>query len=357
MKSRLIVALICGSLFLSSRPARSAAPQEPAAPQSAAMDRLIHGLQAPSTDERVAAALKLGRMGALATPAIPALVEMLHDYGPEWMTQGNKRMGAYGMTPRAAGGALANIGRPAIEPLRGALNRPGATKDEVLWRATALAYMNQPEATDALLAILEQPAFPYPSEVARAMAESPDPRVLAALLQHADSPDPRTRRAAVAGLAHSKDPKAVDALANALRDSDNEVRRSAASGLFRAADKRSVDALTAALKDSDESVRNVSAQALGAIGDRRAIGPLVAAVSTDPGEWVRLQAGCALEGLTGKLFGDNGDKWRKWWDKQQEKGPAAGLAGTSHVRRSSSCASAGQEAPDARISMPVMMPL
>ncbi len=359
MNTRQIFPIFCGSIILSvlAQPARSAAPQEPVASQSAEMGKLIQGLQSPSTDERVAAALKLGQLGAYAAPAIPALIEMLRDFGPEWITQGNKRLGAYGMTPRAAAIALAKIGKPAIEPLRAALNKPGAKKDEVLWRATALAYMNQPEATDSLLAILDQPAFPLPGEVARAMASCSDPRALAALLQHAKSSDPGTRRAAIAGLAHSKDPRAVQALAEALRDSDNEVRRGAASGLLRAADRSSVDALIAALKDPDESVRNLSARALGAIGDQRAIGPLVVAVGIDSGEWVRLQAGCALEGITGKQFGDDGAKWRKWWNKQQEKGLAGGLPESSHARRSSSCAAADQETPDARVPMPVMMPI
>ena len=256
-------------------------------------------------------------MGERAAPAISALIELLDDHGLETVKEDGRMFMTFGVTAGAAANALASIGKPAIQPLRVALKEPGAAKERVYWRAKALARMNQPAATETLLATLKQPTFPYRDQVAWALGDCTDARALPALLLLAKDEDPKMRRGAVKGLDGNKDPKAVDALVEALADTDKEVRGSAATGLYSAADPRTFDVLVSALKDPDDFVRNLSAQALGAIGDRRAIGPLVVLVANDPENLVRFQAGRALEAITGEHFGENGAQWQTWWEKQK----------------------------------------
>jgi HEAT repeat protein len=71
------------------------------------------------------------------------------------------------------------------------------------------------------------------------------------------------------------------------------------------------------LKHEDLHVREKAAEALGEIKDPKAIEPLIS-VLKDNGETVSEIAANALQNITGKDFGQDYDKWLKWWEKNKE---------------------------------------
>ena len=299
---------------------------QPAGGQSASavpadVQELISALSSEKTSEQIAAIEKLGAMGSRAAAAIPHLVPILRYQGLESIKIGDQMVTAFDLSADAAAETLARIGKPALRPLQARLGDPDAPEDGRYWAAVALARMNDPAATSLLLTTLKDPASPAGADVARALEHSADPQALNTLLSLATSSNPELRAAAIAGLRTKKDPRAVDALVASLQDKDPRVRQAAARGLMAQADPRTLDSLIRALKDDDSRVRNYCAQALGNIKDRRAIEPLIEVVTKDTESLVRFQAGRALEAITGLEFGENGDKWLKWWQEQAIKKP------------------------------------
>lgn len=293
--------------------------QPTAANTSSEVGRHIEALSSRETQKRIQAAEKLGEMGPRAAPAIPSLIGMLRYWGLESIQIGDQQIASFNLSAEAAASALGQIGKPAISPLRTVLIGPRDDSDRPLWAARALARMNDPAAIQLLLSVAKQPASPARADIAAALGDSEHPQALEALLLLIKDQDPKVRKGAAQGLGEKKAVRSVDALVLALRDTDPEVRGAAASGLLHASDPRTFSALVSALKDTNSLVRNLSAQALGSLKDSRAIEPLVELVASDADNLVKFQAGRALEGITGQKFGEDGAKWKKWWEQQKGK--------------------------------------
>jgi HEAT repeat protein len=286
----------------------------------AEMPALIKALEG-STDECVSAAEKLGNLGPQAAPAVPALISVLRYHGLESIRVGNQMFASFGISASAAATALARIGQPALEPLRVKLGQTDAPEEAAYWTAVALARMQDPAATQILLAQLGNAACPARSDIARALEFSEDPQALAALLAAAKDQDSKVRKGVLSGLSQSKDARVVEVLVAGLRDEDREVRQAAALSLMHQANPSTLEALVQALKDPDNTVRNFSAQALGDIKDPRALEPLIEVVLRDKEDLVQFQASRALERITGKKFGQNGKQWQQWWQQEKAKTP------------------------------------
>jgi HEAT repeat protein len=109
----------------------------------------------------------------------------------------------------------------------------------------------------------------------------------------------------------------VDTVIQNLNSGNRDLRLIAVWTLRKVKDPRALEALINALKHEDLHVREKAAEALGEIKDPKAIEPLIS-VLKDKGETVPEIAAKALQNITGKDFGQDYDKWLKWWEKNKE---------------------------------------
>jgi hypothetical protein len=101
---------------------------------------------------------------------------------------------------------------------------------------------------------------------------------------------------------------------DALSD-ENEIVREAAVMVQRIVrDKRAVPQLINCLRDTSKDVRAETAWALKEIGDKRAVGALIETID-DKELLVRIRVESALESITGQAFGEDIEKWQKWWEE------------------------------------------
>jgi len=106
--------------------------------------------------------------------------------------------------------------------------------------------------------------------------------------------------------------RATKALIKALKDENENVRMHSAMALGALAVESALEPLIGALKDEAELVRCCAAEALGCLNDERAVGPLIGALK-DESRFVRRAAAQALSKITDQDFGENHEKWLKWW--------------------------------------------
>jgi hypothetical protein len=110
----------------------------------------------------------------------------------------------------------------------------------------------------------------------------------------------------------------MSVLVNILNDNSAAIRAEAARKLGELKDERALVALIAALKDEDSHVRWWAAYALGELKDPRAVEALIAKLK-DEDTSIRECAERALENITGRDFGVDPIKWRKWWEENRAK--------------------------------------
>jgi len=145
-----------------------------------------------------------------------------------------------------------------------------------------------------------------------------DPRAVEPLIAALKDTDAYVRRAAAGALGNLKDTRGVEPLIGALKDAESYVGCTAAAALGQLKDTRAVEPLAEALKDAH--LRVSAALALAWLKDERAVEPLIVALETDEG-W--LYSGMPGEGaqalsiLTGVDFGQDGKKWRAWWEENK----------------------------------------
>ncbi|MCB9548503.1 MAG: HEAT repeat domain-containing protein [Myxococcales bacterium] len=271
---------------------------------------------------RVLAAQALGRYGASAERAIPALVGLLDD--------------AAGGVAEAAAAALIAIGPaslPAVKPIlegrhsrarpwaalvvgalggvgaEAALRRArGAEGDALRVAASAALFALNPKDLDALDGIVG--ALTGPSGDARRQAALAVARLgpakaapaLDALLGALDGPEVVARLQVVRALALFEDPHATRGLRRALGDRDEQVRMAAAEALGRrkADAAEAVRALALLLPDPDTRAGLVAARVLGRLGPaaRDAIPALIAIDDRDRERLVAAQD--ALRAIAGE---------------------------------------------------------
>jgi len=246
----------------------------------------IKGLVGAEPRQRVLAALALCQMGEAAAPAIPWLVDLLHDPYVEPFDGGSTR--SLLVPSYSAAKALVAIGEPAIKSLLAALRDPDAhARESVAWN---LDYARDARLAAGLVSALEDPESKVRAGAAfslRRMAEEKkvDPKAIAGavkpLTRATKDVDWNVRYRAVEALPYIKSPEMVGVLIEALADTDVGVRRAAARGLRGCAEPRAIEALIEALDDKYDEARKYTRESL---------------------EWD-----------TGQKLGEDSAKWRQWW--------------------------------------------
>ncbi len=105
----------------------------------------------------------------------------------------------------------------------------------------------------------------------------------------------------------------------ALKDTDWKVRQQAAEALGQLRDGYALEPLTAALQDEVSAVRATAVAALGALGDQYSVEPVIGTLG-DSDAAVRQASGKALTKITGENFGEDRERWQKWWEENQDLG-------------------------------------
>jgi HEAT repeat protein len=108
----------------------------------------------------------------------------------------------------------------------------------------------------------------------------------------------------------------VERLIQNLNSEYRDLRMSAIWTLGKVKDPRAAEALINALRHKDPLMREKAAEALGETKDMKAVEPLIAVLKNDE-ETCREIAAKALEKITGKDFGQDLDKWQKWWEQNK----------------------------------------
>jgi hypothetical protein len=176
---------------------------------------------------------------------------------------------------------LANIGKPAVEPLIVGLK----SRDPLVRRqsAEALGEIGVPCAVEPLIDLLSDPDALIRRHAVKALGKIKDPCAVTPLTRVLSDPDEvwHVRGSAAEALGHIGDPHAVEFIVKTLMDSHWNVQSESAKALGRIGDRRAVDPLILALQDRDAVVRGSAAEALGKIKDERAIEPLRAAMADE----------------------------------------------------------------------------
>lgn len=233
-------------------------------------------------------------------------------------------LGRAGGIGRVAAHGLLMLGMPALEALVDALDR-GEPRARV-HAAWALGSLRHPEASEALLRVLEAPeAEPALADACLdSLAEIADRGSVKRLVALLQDPVHAARRPRICrALGFIGDQGAIPRIAPLLANPKPEVRLRAAEALVRLLDRRGWPVLfeilrgeatpgddaAAALRalgdlssaaplllgegDHTYELRRDAAEVLGTLGDTRAVGPLATALA-DPNPWVRGSAVYAL---------------------------------------------------------------
>ena len=109
----------------------------------------------------------------------------------------------------------------------------------------------------------------------------------------------------------------VDRLIQNLDSTYRDLRMSSVWTLGKVDDPRAFKALVSALKHEDLGVRIAAADELGNKKDPRAIDPLITGLKENE-EAVSEAFVKALQKITEKDFGQDHEKWQKWWNQNKE---------------------------------------
>jgi HEAT repeat protein len=207
---------------------------------------------------------------------------------------------------RALGGpdppkALARIGRPAVEPLIGALRHNDSRVRQ--GAAEALGLIGDVWAVKPLTKRLRDKDGDVRSAAAEALGHLGDARAVKPLIEALQRRDSAMRPEAAEALGKIRDVQAVKHLIAVLRDEKplvrwiplrdrsfgeydraSDARQRAGEALGRIGDRRAVEPLIAALSDRDSDVRHAAAVALGKIGDPMALSHLEQVAREDKGK-------------------------------------------------------------------------
>lgn len=113
-------------------------------------------------------------------------------------------------------------------------------------------------------------------------------------------------------------PPSVKVLIPVLKEKNWETRWQAAMALGNIKDLSAVEPLLSVLNDEHHSVRWMAVDALGKIMDYRAVEPMIATLNDENPE-VKKKAIWALKKITEEDFGEDQEKWHKWWEENKEK--------------------------------------
>jgi HEAT repeat protein len=200
----------------------------------------------------------------------------------------------------------------AVEPLVAVLNDGTSIGWSAAW---ALGEIGDARAVEPLITALEEGKEIVRGDAARALGEIGDTRAVELLIAALRDESKYVRKRAAIALGEIKDPRAVEPLIAALRN-DPSIAWNAAWALGELKAHSAVKFLIGAL-DDDPSLGWCAARSLGKIQDARAVEPLIDALKGDPSiVWC---AGKSLGEITGEDFGEDPEKWKRWWRGNKEK--------------------------------------
>ncbi len=295
---------------------------------------LVKLLENPDSQVRLSAAMALGNIGY--KPATMALRKMWQDDRSREVQVGaassvarmEKDENAFSFIVKSlqdnavnvrktAAEALGKIGdKRAFEPLIGALKDNSAdVRDQAAW---ALAHIRNKKAIKSLIGALNDSDANVRGSAALALGYLGDDQALEPLTRALRDHDTDVRIWAAAALGELGDKRATEPLIKTLKDENEDVRGEAAGALGQLRDKRATKALIKALQDQEDLVRDIAAWALGEICDKRAIKPLIE-ILRDKDEEVRSTAAKALSEITKQDFGEDYEKWKKWYEKNKDE--------------------------------------
>lgn len=291
------------------------------APASLEVKGLMAQLKHSDPLERYRAADALRSKGAEAEPAVDILVALLDDESKVTSEQiyRDPRMSARWDTcpGEAAALALAAIGEPAVKQLAHAVSE-GSTASRK-HAAKSLAVSTSESAITALKEVSKDEDPEVRATALAALGKMVDHRIqpLQAALR---DPDPKVRRSAVEALhcigSQSGSANVTAALISVFKDKDAEVRAASARAfaLMPVApySGQAEMPLLGLLHDADPSVRRQAVLAVGHQQIWQGMEPLIRRLS-DSDPKVRTATAYALNELTGKNFGEDPTRWRKWW--------------------------------------------
>ena len=108
----------------------------------------------------------------------------------------------------------------------------------------------------------------------------------------------------------------VERLIKNVNSTYRDLRMCSIWTLGKVDDPRAFDALIAALKHEDLGVRIAAADELGNKKDPRAIDPLITGLKENEDD-VQAAFAEALQKITEKDFGQDHEKWQKWWNQNK----------------------------------------
>ncbi len=173
---------------------------------------------------------------------------------------------------------LVFIGKPAVQPLMGALGqKEGEFREDA---AKALGEIGDPDSAPALIKALANCSFKdtLVRAIARMCAKSVKEFIGAVSHENAGV---RKGVAEAFGLSGNRD--CVEPLISLLGDRDAPVSRAACISLGLLKDERCVEALAGLLKIKDDSLRYSAAEALGSVGGEAALDRLAEALFREDG--------------------------------------------------------------------------
>ena len=212
---------------------------------------------------RVWSALGLGRMGADAKAAIPALIEMLADE-QSVLPPASCAFSAH--PGHAASTALVNIGKDSIPALVQSLD---ARDPRVRVRAADALLFFGPKAkaaTNGLIRLLQDEDADVRCRAAAALywIAPDDKRLVKELVRLTQAKEPKVRAAGASTLGYLEPTKEIplDSIRRLLDDPDPDVREAALGALQTHAPREIVQsAIEQLLKDADDYVRYVAEEA------------------------------------------------------------------------------------------------
>jgi len=273
-----------------------------------AVPALIATLGDSDSGVRETAALALGEIGPEAKAAVPALIQALGDED-EGVREG-------------AAIVLGDIGpeEGVVPVLLQALGDGDSSVREAAVGALGKIALEAQEVLPALLKALQDESLMVRARAAEVLGrvETRSEEVVPALARALEDSSEWVREAAAASLGRigPAAKAAVPALIQALQDWAPQVRHAAAEALGRIGPeaKAAVPALVQALQDETAGVRRAAARALGEIKPAlEEVVPALIQALEDADSSVREAAFKALEALTGLNFGPDGARWKEWW--------------------------------------------
>ena len=179
------------------------------------------------------------------------------------------------------------FGPPNIEKLKAVKNFKGLIgalkhKDSSVRKEAieALADIGKP-AVEPLIGALEGKDYEIQHGAAEALGRIGDERAIEPLIKAFKDGMSLVRSKAVGALSKFRDTRAVETIIKALKDNYSDVQINAAYALAALKDTMAVEPLIENLKERDREVRKAAAYALGEIGDSRAVEPLIEAIKAN----------------------------------------------------------------------------